>query len=101
MYGEAIRRVLRVLQQNRYGEIDDSIIFTFSPLSEDDERKIAETNKIQADTDAVLISTGVISEDEARERLIADPNSGYNTLQERDEELPPLEPFNEKEVILE
>src|SRR5690606_26507714 len=61
MYGEAIRRVLRVLQQNRYGEIDDSIIFTFNPLSEDDERKIAETNKIQADTDAVLISTGVIS----------------------------------------
>ena len=101
MYGEAIRRVLRVLQQNRYGEIDDSIIFTFNPLSEDDERKIAETNKIQADTDAVLISTGVISEDEARERLISDPNSGYNTLQERDEDLPPLEPFNEKEVILE
>lgn len=100
MYGEAIRRVLRVLQQNRYGEIDDSIIFTFNPLSEDDERKIAETNKIQADTDAVLISTGVISEDEARERLISDPNSGYNTLQERDEDLPPLEPFNEKEVII-
>ena len=100
MYGEAIRRVLRVLQQNRYGEIDDSIIFTFNPLSEDDERKIAETNKIQADTDAVLISTGVISEDEARERLIADANSGYNTLQERDEDLPPLEPFNEKEVII-
>ena len=100
MYGEAIRRVLRVLQQNRFGEIDDSIIFTFNPLSEDDERKIAETNKIQADTDAVLISTGVISEDEARERLISDPNSGYNTLQERDEDLPPLEPFNEKEVII-
>ena len=100
MFGESIRRVLRVLQQNRYGEIDDSIIFTFNPLSEDDERKIAETNKIQADTDAVLISTGVISEDEARERLISDPNSGYNTLQERDEDLPPLEPFNEKEVII-
>ena len=100
MFGEAIRRVLRVLQQNRYGEIDDSIIFTFNPLSEDDERKIAETNKMQADTDAVLISTGVISEDEARERLIADANSGYNTLQERDADLPPLEPFNEKEVII-
>ena len=100
MFGEAIRRVLRVLQQNRFGEIDDSIIFTFNPLSEDDERKIAETNKIQADTDAVLISTGVISEEEARERLISDPNSGYNTLQEREEDLPPLEPFNEKEVII-
>lgn len=102
MFGEPIRRVLRVLQQNLYGEIDDSIIFTFNPLSEDDERKIAETNKLQADTDAVLISSGVIDENEARERLIADPNSGYNTLQEREEaDFPPLEPFNEKEVVIE
>ena len=100
MFGEPIRRVIRVLQQNLYGEIDDSIIFNFLPLSEDDERKIAETNKIQADTDAVLITNGIISEEEARERLIADENSGYNTLQERDEDLPPLEPFNEKEVII-
>ena len=101
MFGEPMRRVLRVLQHNLYGAIDDSIIFTFSPLSEDDERKIAETNKMQADTDAVLISNGVIDENEARERLIADPNSGYNTLKEREDDLPPLEPFNEKEVVIE
>lgn len=101
MFGEPMRRVLRVLQHNLYGAIDDSVIFTFSPLSEDDERKIAETNKMQADTDAVLISNGVIDENEARERLIADPNSGYNTLKEREDDLPPLEPFNEKEVVIE
>lgn len=101
MYGEAIRRVLRVLQQNRYGEIDDSIIFTFNPLSEDDERKIAETNKIQADTDSVLITAGVISEDEARERLIADANSGYNTLTEREDDFPSLDIPEEKEVVIE
>ena len=101
MFGEPMRRVLRVLQHNLYGATDDSIIFTFSPLSEDDERKIAETNKMQADTDAVLISNGVIDENEARERLIADPNSGYNTLKEREDDLPPLEPFNEKEVVIE
>ena len=102
MFGEPIRRVLRVLQHNLYGEIDDSIIFNFLPLSEDDERKIAETNKIQAETDGVLISNGVITEDEARERLIGDANSGYNTLKEREDDLPPIEPFKEeKEVVLE
>lgn len=101
MFGEPMRRVLRVLQHNLYGAIDDSIVFTFSPLSEDDEHRIAETNKMQADTDAVLISNGVIDENEARERLIADPNSGYNTLKEREDDLPPLEPFNEKEVVIE
>ena len=105
MFGEPIRRVLRVLQQNLYGEIDDSIIFNFLPLSEDDERKIAETNKIQADTDAVLITNGVISEEEARERLIADENSGYNTLTEREDDFPsfemPEEAPTEKEVVIE
>lgn len=101
MFGEPIRRVIRVLQQNLYGEIDDSIIFNFLPLSEDDERKIAETNKIQADTDAVLITNGVISEDEARERLIADANSGYNTLTEREDDFPSLDIPEEKEVVIE
>ena len=101
MFGEPIRRVIRVLQQNLYGEIDDSIIFNFLPLSEDDERKIAETNKIQADTDAVLITAGVISEDEARERLIADANSGYNTLTEREDDFPSLDIPEEKEVVIE
>ena len=105
MFGEPIRRVLRVLQQNLYGEIDDSIIFNFLPLSEDDERKIAETNKIQADTDAVLITNGVISEEEARQRLIADENSGYNTLTEREDDFPsfemPEETPTEKEVVIE
>ena len=101
MFGEPIRRVLRVLQQNLYGEIDDSIIFNFLPLSEDDERKIAETNKIQADTDAVLITNGVISEGEARQRLIADENSGYNTLTEREDDFPSFEMPEEKEVVIE
>lgn len=103
MFGEPIRRVLQVLQHNKYGEIDDSIVFNFLPLSEDDERSIAETNKVQADTDAVLIANGIISEDEARERLIADENSGYNTLTEREEMPEPLLPFadeeEEKEVL--
>ena len=101
MFGEPIRRVIRVLQQNLYGEIDDSIIFNFLPLSENDEREIAETNKMQADTDAVLITAGVISEDEARERLIADANSGYNTLTEREDDFPSLDIPEEKEVVIE
>ena len=100
MFGEPIRRVIRVLQQNLYGEIDDSIIFNFLPLSEDDERKIAETNKIQADTDSVLITAGVISEDEARERLIGDANSGYNTLTDREDDFPSLDIPEEKEVVI-
>ena len=101
IFADQLRRVLKVLQINKYGEYDDSIVFNFLPLSENDERAIAETNKMQADTDAVLITAGVISEDEARERLIADANSGYNTLTEREDDFPSLDIPEEKEVVIE
>ena len=101
IFADQLRRVLKVLQINKYGEYDDSIVFNFLPLSENDEREIAETNKIQADTDAVLITNGVISEEEARERLIADENSGYNTLTEREDDFPSFDIPEEKEVVIE
>lgn len=82
MFGEQIKRVLAVIQQNLYGEVDESIVFTWTPLSEEDEKVVAETNKIQADTDIELIEAGVITPTEARQRLIDDDNSGYNTLTE-------------------
>lgn len=82
MFSEQIKRVIDVIQQDLYGEIDDSIVFVFTPLSEEDEKVVAETNKIQADTDIELIEAGVITPAEARQRLIDDDNSGYNTLTE-------------------
>ena len=82
MFSEQIKRVIDVIQQDLYGEIDEGIVFTFAPLSEEDEKVVAETNKIQADTDIELIEAGVITPAEARQRLIDDDNSGYNTLTE-------------------
>lgn len=96
MFGEPIKRILQILQQNVYGEFDESIVFTFAPLSEEDEKAMAETNKIQVDTDTALINAGIISPEEARQRLIDDENSGYNTLKEEKEEPPDEpEPFDE------
>ena len=98
MFAEPMRRILRILQMDIFGRIDDSIIFEFAPLSEKDERSAAETNKIQAETDAVNIQSGVISPQEARQRVIADPNSGYNNLTEEPEEIPEeVEPFDPNE----
>lgn len=52
----------------------------FNPVDMPTERELAEVRKIDADTDAVLINAGAISPEEARARIIADPNSGYNGL---------------------
>lgn len=40
----------------------------------------AELNKLKADTGTVLMMSGAISGDDERDRLIADPESGYNGL---------------------
>ena len=96
MFGEPIKRVIDIIQQNMYEEVDQSIIFKFAPLSEEDERAMADTNKVQVDTDVALITAGVISPEEARERLIADENSGYNNLNEEPPERPEeVTPFKE------
>lgn len=52
----------------------------FNPVDMPTERELAEVRKIDADTDAVLINAGAISPEEARARIIADLNSGYNGL---------------------
>ena len=98
MFGDAIQKVIEVLQMSLFQEVDQSIIFKFNPLDEQDEHKVAETNKLQVDTDSALISAGVITPEEARKRLIDDENSGYNSLSEEKEEIPEaVEPFEEED----
>lgn len=79
---DQIEYVLKVLQVQEWGEIDNEITFTFNPLSEEKEESIATVNKIKAETQQIYISNGVISPDEGRECLKADPKSGFNNLNE-------------------
>jgi phage-related protein (TIGR01555 family) len=53
----------------------------WKPLDAMTTKELAELNKIKAETGAVLINAGVIDGMEERDRLIADPESGYNGLQ--------------------
>ena len=97
MFGDAIQKVINVLQISMFQEVDESIFFSFAPLAEDDEHRIAETNKLQSDTDNVLIGAGIITPEEARKRLIDDPDSGYNSLSEEKEDIPEeVTPFEEE-----
>lgn len=85
MFSEPMQRLCRVMQMDLFGETDNSISFEFAPLGIDDEQVKANTNKIQADTDSVLIDAGIITPEESRQRLIEDKDSGYNNLIPYDE----------------
>lgn len=51
----------------------------------------ANVNKVKADTDAVLVTAGVLAADEVRERLAADKWGGYEGLEVLDDMDPPVE----------
>lgn len=81
VFRDPIQACLEVIQLSEFGEIDPDITFSFVPLWQLSEKEQAEVRKMDADTDAVLIDKGVISPDDARERVAADPTNGYHALE--------------------
>lgn len=73
--------VINIIQLNEFGEIDPDIIHEFDPMAETTEIEQANIRKVNADTDAVLVGAAIIAPDDARERLINDPDSGYTSLE--------------------
>jgi uncharacterized protein len=81
LFTDNLNRVFEIIQLSKFGEIDPDIGFEYEPLSQMDPVEMATIRKSDADTDAVLITAGIISPDDARERLIADPENGYHGLE--------------------
>ena len=55
-------------------------------------RELAELNKMKAETGQILMTSGAIDGNDERQRLIVDPESGYNgmiddQIEEENEEL--------------
>ena len=65
-FADNLETVLKLLQLNKFGEIDPPIGFEFIPLDEDDDKIKAATVKMTADTLAVYLDRNVISAEEAR-----------------------------------
>lgn len=79
---------IHLIMLDLWGEIDPTITFEFCPLWQVSAMEQANIRKADADTTAVLIDRGVISQEEARENLASNPDSGYSGIDVSD--LPPL-----------
>jgi phage-related protein (TIGR01555 family) len=75
-----IEIMLKVVQLHLFGEIDDSIGFTFRPLFQMTPKEEAEIKEINSRTASAYVDRGVIDASEERERLAKDKASGYNGL---------------------
>lgn len=79
-FRKPVKRLLELIQYNLFGEVDENIDFIFKVQSSNDESKEVNNNKIKADTYVQLVSTGIISPEEARKALAEDEKSGFNSI---------------------
>lgn len=80
MFKLNLKRVLDIIQLSEFGDIDSDIYFEFEPLYEMSSKEKAEIRKIDADTDAVYVTAGVLSNNEVRQKVADDPDSPYHSL---------------------
>lgn len=79
-----LKNVLDCVQLHTFGRIDKTLTFTFNQLSEDDKRQQAEIRKMAADTSAVYLDRGILSQEEARQALADNVDSGYSNINVED-----------------
>jgi phage-related protein (TIGR01555 family) len=80
LFTDNLSRILNVIQLSLFGEIDPEIGFAFEPLWSLGEDALATVRKTEAETDAILITEGVITPQESRTRLAAQEDSPYAAL---------------------
>ena len=98
IFRRPLETILKILQLNKWGEVDDDIAFDFEPLMAMTAKELSEIRKSDGDRDAAYITAGVVSPEEVRERLIKDPDSGYNDIS-ADEVPTPAAPTGEGEAV--
>ena len=97
LFRDPLTTVLDFVQLSLFGDIDQDIDYEFLPIVEQTEEQKAALRKTNADTDAVLIETGVISQHEARARVANDADSPYADLDI--DEMPDLEGEEEEGLM--
>lgn len=94
-----LKRVLDILQMNRFGKIDPDIGFVWQPLWSMTDKEKAEIEKLHADTDAVHVEMGSLDTLEVRKTIAAEEDSRYSSIDvddvseqpgEEDQETPDL-----------
>ena len=80
LFRSNLETLIKAIQLSLFGDIDDSITFDFVPLFEMTAKEQALIRKSDCDAGVAYIAAGVVSPQEERERLAADPESGYNNL---------------------
>lgn len=80
LFRHPLHRLMGLVMISLWGEPDDGIDFEFEKLWGLDEKGDAEVEKTKAERDQILIDAGVISPEESRKRVAADPDSDFASI---------------------
>lgn len=93
---EPLTTIVNLIQLSEFGDIDSNIKFMFAPLEEMSQADKSRARKDDIDADCALIDRGVVSPEEVRVKLAANPDSGYDHIDPEDvPELPEPEQSTE------
>ena len=84
LFRSPLTTVTDLMQMSLWGERDPDITYDFLPLQELTPKEKAEVRKLDAETDQIRIDSGVVWQEEVREKLVADPESGFEGLDPED-----------------
>lgn len=82
---------IQTIMLNLWGEIDPTITFEFNPLWQVSAKEESEIRVNNATAAAVWYDRGAVSEQEMREYLASDPNSGFTGIDINELPEPPVE----------
>lgn len=91
LFRRPLETIIQIIQLNLFGFIDHDITFDFVSLFALKESESATIRKTDADMDVAYITAGVISPEEARNRIASNPKSGYNNINADEVPAPPTE----------
>lgn len=77
LYRRPLTTVIQAVQCHIWGAIDEKITFKFESLWEMDDKDAAAIRKSDAEADTAYVNAGVVSPDEARDRLADDEQGLY------------------------
>jgi uncharacterized protein len=80
LYRDPLTKVLNIVQLHLFGNVDPDVTFDFIPLKQLTGEALSRVKKTQSEMDIAYIDGGVVSPEEVRERVGADPDSGYDNL---------------------
>ncbi|CAN7376084.1 DUF1073 domain-containing protein [Bradyrhizobium sp. LjRoot220] len=86
-----LKRIFALAQLNIWGRVDPDLSFVYVPLWSMTEKEEAEVRKLDAETGQIHVDSGVLSPEEERARIAADPSTRYPGIEPDDVPEPPDE----------